>query len=353
MAGPQAALQGQMLAQAVAAHELQKIVPWHSNPSKDAYPAEHWWRKFRFAATAGAWNWIQVQSNFYNAMKDKALNWYESLPRHYVYHDIEELETIFLKAYGQTANSRTAITDIRVSQGSDSVINYWGDVNKIMDELELSVAPYVAPINKATALPVTNAVAGDLGAASVALLTAANVLTDHRNTELAGYNRLMIPITRAIFIAGLNPKIQDEVVRQNPGTAAEALDAAQKAEKEWLLKTANLVNELSLTPDQAQQVMDRMVDNSVSAIRGRPSFRGRGRGGRFTRGGPPRSGGPDKTASMCFYCNKKGHWQRECHKRQRENGALKAKSVHEQEVDEDFDYSKLFTMEPPQDPKNW
>lgn len=351
---PQAAQYGQVLAQAVQAHELTKVAPWHSNPAKDAWPAEYWWERFRFAATQANWNWGTIQMNFYFALRDNAIKWYKSLARNNIINNIDDLERIFLGDFAQTANARAAITDVRISQGTDSVINYWAKVNHLMEELELSVPAYAAPATRALCLPTLAARAGAADVAALQALHLVSLQADHTLIAKAGYDRLMIPITRAIFIAGLNPKIQDEVVRQVSVTAREALDHAKKAEREFNLKSDKLVANV----DEFQK--HENDQDSVNYIRGRGSFRGRSRGSRTNRGGNRFSSapsGPDKSNAMCFYCNKKGHWQRECHKRQRENGAMKGKSVHGTTgLEEPADMYSF--LNPPEEedttvPKNW
>ena len=171
---------GALMAQAVQQQELMKLPRWHNNPAKDAYKAEHWWMKFEFAAIQGQWNWAQIQANFFNAMFDKAVAWYQSIEFNYVINDIDALKNRFLSDFAQTANQRSAITDVRISQGSDTVINYWSEVHRIMMELELSVTPYVAPANNAAALPRLHARAGAAGADAVAAAHPATLLTDHQ-----------------------------------------------------------------------------------------------------------------------------------------------------------------------------
>lgn len=129
---------------------------------------------------------------------------------------------------------------------------------------------------------------------------------------------------RTYFIAGLNPKIQDEVLRQNPVTAVAALEIAKKAEKEFALRQGA---EKQLFLHEVTEEKETPVPVEINALRGRGrgSYRGAYHGSRGNRG----TRGPDKTTTMCFYCNKTGHWQRECRKRLSENGAMKAKSVSE------------------------
>jgi len=328
----QAAQFGQQLALAIANQEYAKVPFWHNDPKFDTFKAEDWWSRFEFAAVQGGWDWLRIQGNFMNCMRGNAIKWYKALPRHFVINNINELRERFLADFASTANNRASIADVKIQQGSDSVIVFWGKLNQVYDDIELTVPPAVVPATQALMLPASRG-HNAANLAHVDGLDLAQLQADWSRIERQGYNRSMAPLFRAYFIAGLNPKIQDEVLRANPVTPRDALEVARRAEKDFLLKS----NNLAITRIDAEQ--EEEEDQDVEAIRkgktGRGGFRGRGRGPRGTRGGGQTRPPPDKNNSVCFYCNKKGHWQRECRKRLSENGAIKTKGVAEVEEGED------------------
>ncbi|MGL6014349.1 MAG: hypothetical protein ACRC0J_23010 [Shewanella oncorhynchi] len=323
---------GQQLAQALQNQEFTKLPFWHNDPKYDTFKAEDWWTRFEFAAEQGGWDWVRTQGNFMNCMRGNAIKWYKALSRFYVLMNRAELKERFLADFASTANNRASIADVKIQQGSDSVITFWGKLNQVYDDIELTVPAPVIPAAQDLLL-VESAAQGAANLAHVNGLALAQLQADYRAIELRGYRRSMAPLFRAYFIAGLNPKIQDEVLRANPATPEAALEVAKRAEKDFLLKSNSLaVNEV----DEKEE-----NDHEVDALRrGRPhrgAYRGRGRGPRGHRGGQTRPS-TDKSNSLCFYCNKKGHWQRECRKRISENGAMKSKAVAEvEEYDNEAD----------------
>lgn len=316
-----AAAFGAQLAQALQNQEFTKLPYWYNDPKYDTFKAEDWWSRFEFAAEQGQWNWERTKGNFMNCMRGIAVKWYKSLERFNPPQNRAALREKFLADYAATPNNRASIADVKIQQGNDSVINFWTKLHAVYDEIELTVPAVVVPDTQAACL--TICAGADGGAAQVNALNLQNLQNDYRRVEALGYRRGMAPLFRAYFIAGLNQKIQDEVLRQNPVTPEDALEVAKRAEKDFLLK------EKGLTIQEVDEEDEE--DYEVDAIRRRQgkSFRGRARGQRGTRSATTRPGNLDKTNSMCFYCNKKGHWQRECRKRLSENGKTKAKTVHE------------------------
>jgi Zinc knuckle len=184
------------------------------------------------------------------------------------------------------------------------VRDYAGDVQAAVDELELSIpaAPHFAYPELLLNRP-DNVV---IGVANAAWLRG----EINRYMEL-GYQRFRQPVVRNIFIDGLLPHLRSEVLRQNPGTLVEALDQARTAELNATLQTT-----LSRANHQAVEEVDVEAlhrQRGYSSNRGQSSTRGRGR----TTSGAARPG------PTCYYCDKKGHVQKECFKRQREKGAYK------------------------------
>ena len=327
MAQMQAAQFGQALAAGLVQQDLSKVPKWSNNPKYDHYRAEDWWKRFEFAATHGAWNWLQIQGNFYNAMADNALEWHEQLASNYVINNLNDLKERFLADFAETANSRASIADINIKQGDMSVLIFWGKVNRAVAQQDLSVILPPAPATRELAFPALAARDGANAASGIDALNAADfptMMRDWNAIREGGMKVVRSSNLRTYFIAGLNPKIQDEVLRQNPDSAVAALEIAKKAEKEFALKQGA---EKQLFLHEIGEEKETSTPNEVNAIRGRGrgSHRGSYRGSRGGRG----SRGPDKANSTCFYCNKTGHWQRECRKRLAENGTMKAKSVAE------------------------
>lgn len=316
--------QAQALANAVQLQEQTRLPAWYGNPAKDAFAAEDWWDRFEYAHNAGGWNWDRTIGAFFQALKDNAIEWFKATRKHYVIGNIDELKTRFLAAYARGATSRTSIAHIKVVQPADKpVVWFWGKMQKAIDELELAVAQPEVPQARDQILQ------GFQAAADVAHVNALDLATlqaNWRRIELAGYNRFYQPVFRALFIDGLQPRIREEVVRRNPPTLIGAYEVALLIEAELALdKKVRSTNVLEVEKEDQNS-------EDVEAI---GTFKGKGHGrssrGRGQRGASSSNGSRE---AICYYCEKKGHFQRDCYKRQRENGAMKGrpkprKSVHE------------------------
>jgi hypothetical protein len=215
-------------------------------------------------------------------------------------------------------------------------------MQKAIDELELAVLPPQVPLVRAEILQGFD---GAAAAAHIAGLDLVTLQANWRRIELAGYMRFYQPVFRALFIDGLQPRIREEVVRRNPDTLTGAYEVALKIEAEHAQdKKVASANVLEVQNKEEAEEVD-----AIGSYRGRGSgrsFRGRSQRGAYpsngSRGAYSNTGARD---AMCYYCEKKGHFQRDCFKRQRENGAMKGKPPTRKAVQE------VEAPEQPQEPQ--
>ena len=324
------------LAAAVQLQDQTKMPAWYGNPAKDSYTAEDWWDRFEYAHQAAGWNWERTIGVFFQTLKDSALEWFKATKKHYAINDFATLKNVYLAAYARGATSRTSIAHIKVVQPADKpVVWFWGKMQKAIDELELAVLPPQVPLLRANIL---QGFAAAADAAHVAALDLANLQENWRRIELEGYMRFYQPVFRALFIDGLQPRIREEVVRRNPDSLIGAYEIALKIEAEHAqdkkVASANVL-EVQNKEEPAEEV------DAIGSYRGRGSgrpFRGRGQRGSYpnngSRGSYPNTGARE---AICYYCEKKGHFQRDCFKRQRENGAMKGRPQPRRSVQEVLD----------------
>ena len=301
----------QVYEQAMQRNELAKLPVWFGDKTKDAFLANDWWERFEGAARTAVWDWNQIQNYFRSALRGNALIWYNSIRKNYVILQIEDLRRHFLDDYGHSATARTSIAHLKVAQEKTQCVrDYRGAVQLMIDQLELSVNPM--PVKELDEIFPNPPAAIDVP--NVPLLYAR---TQQAVNYREGYNALYQPLFRNLFIDGLLPHLRDEVIRQNPLTVNDAYALARKAEKEHELK--DKIN--SGSPLTAKQVHE-MEANAIRQAKGsKPPFRPK-----------PKQPFPGRPLVTCHYCQKKGHIQKDCYKRQRENGAMKPppkKSVYE------------------------
>ncbi|CAB4045760.1 uncharacterized protein LOC113696811 [Paramuricea clavata] len=135
-----------------------------------------------------------------------------------------------------------------------------------------------------------------------------------------------------MFLIGLNPDISTKVVLANAKTPSEVVDAAIRVETSFLQHEAatgkpiganSVAAVASTTTQNATETKETPQVNAVAAYHGNPprgGSRGRGgnrgsrRGGRGGRGGAYRQAPP---TTPCTFCQKMGHWERDCFAKQR------------------------------------
>lgn len=302
MAQPQVPAQ-QLLEQAMLRNELAKLPVWFGDPTKDAFRPEDWWRRFELAAGAAGWNWQQVQAYFDQALRGPAIKWYRSAVRANPPANIDDIKNLFLNDYGRTAAARTSVAQLKITQKSgEKVRDYRANVQQAMDEIELSVDAMPVPaldqifVNPPADVVLPNAQLAYLRAQYVRIAT-------------LGYQRLYNTLFRNIFIDGLLPPIRDEVIRRNPPDMLEAYEFAKQAERDLDLKSSLTSGSSAHTPAD------------VHAFIRRPS-RPPGGGSAPSNNPRPRTNTNSPNVT-CYYCNKRGHVQKDCFKRQREKGAYK------------------------------
>jgi hypothetical protein len=163
----------------------------------------------------------------FNALRGKSLLWFDALPVLGVDRDNWlSFKTAFLRTYGSTRTVRTAaINFTEIKQGaSEAASEYISRVIKIISDM-LQMAPAVlrVPDN-----PWSEAMRNMAGFAALA--------QEDRDFHLQqlvafGGREASYRIGMQLFIAGLKPALRTELMKSNPASMEEALNAALDAEK--------------------------------------------------------------------------------------------------------------------------
>lgn len=297
----------QILEQAMLRNELAKLPVWFGDPTKDAFRPEDWWRRFELAAVAANWNWGQIQAYFDQALRGPAILWYRYAIRQDPPANINDIKHMFLEDYGRTATARTSVAQLRITQKqNEKVRDYMARVQQAMDEIELSVP--ALPVPTIDQIFPDRPAVFDPPAGAVAL---AYFQAQFARMTTLGYQRLYNPLFRNIFIDGLQPAIRDEVIRHNPPTLREAFTFAKQAERDFDLKSSLATAAITSQEETVNAFIRRPTKNNSGNSAPNTNVPNRTR---------PNTNNPNVT---CHYCEKKGHIQRDCFKRQREKGAYK------------------------------
>ena len=266
------------------------------------------------------------------ALRGDALEWWNTVTKQADINNVDDLKHYFLTDYATTANSRTTAAHIKIKQEKgQSVREYMSRLQSAFTNLELTVDPVPDPANVAECLP--NPPAG-VDVAGLPLAWLVEVVRAHR---ARGYRQFYEPTLRSLFIDGLLPHLKLEIIRVDPRTARAALEAAYKYEREYeggITQIQAALHELTTETTPTDENVHYIQRGRGAQRGGRGgSYRGRGSNTNTSRSTVPRD-------AKCHFCQKLGHYQKECYTRLRTNQPMKpnprqyVKEVQKEEEDE-------------------
>jgi hypothetical protein len=207
--------------------ELSKLPLFFGSKDKDQFTAEQWVERIRRAKDSARWNDAQTMSAVYNALRAKALAWFESLRRSNINQDVwEDFLKAFLEAYSTTKTSRTTtlnLADLRQG-GNECVVDFYPRVIRVIDDIEaMTPANFAAP---AAPFP------AEFLAIQAFVAVGAAVKRDCVNTLVkTGATQAFNFIGLHLFIAGLKPYLREEIMKAPPADLYAAFQAASALEK--------------------------------------------------------------------------------------------------------------------------
>jgi hypothetical protein len=169
------------------------------------------------------------------------------------------------------------------------------------------------------------------GLAGYADLADADKTADYNEKVEVGYELAADLIQRNVFVTGLSAKLRQQVLSHHPATFLEARDLAIDYERNMENPIKNIhisqveegnsedeVNEAQLEKD-LEGMIEKVNKFRLKKGKSKISFNKNGGGGH--RQNQANNGVKDPNV-ICRYCKKKGHMQKTCFKRQRENGKM-------------------------------
>ena len=313
-------------------NELGKL-PVFSGDGKDTFTAEQWIERIEAGRRAAGWNDEATVSYMYNALRGPTQQWYESLPRRRLYVDDranwDNIKADFLQIYATTKTTRTTTANLMVVQQPNERAGQFGCRVQVAVQDVITVNRPPVEVPAALHSPQLVALAGYAG------LDDAVKRADFDNKVEIGFELAADLIQRNVFLTGLNPKIRQLVLSHEPVTFLEARDHAIRYERQQENPVKNIhisqVDEDELPEEEVNEAQlekdfEGMIEkiNRFRSKKGKPKFQVSQKNG--GGGHKPNQGGnsaPRDPNVVCRYCNKKGHMQKNCFKRQRENGQMK------------------------------
>ena len=297
--------------------ELAKFPLWYGSRDRDTYTAEQWIERINSTRTDGNWNDQRTMTHVLASLRGKALIWWESLRRCGIDRsNWEAFRRAFITTYSEARTARSiqlSISDL--SQRSNEAVNdYHPRLVSILDDVEHF---WPAQFNQPAAVNVPATIAALPGWDAV---PAADKMLYHQQYLRDGAQQGLNSMGLLLFKAGLQPRLRDELMKSAPGQLWEAFEEAQTLERVWNLNSKKQTV-ASLEEDQAAHDIASMngeellahLDALKRSFSKKPQGKPNGaQGGR----------NPKWKDMECHYCHKKGHPQKECFKRKRENGAM-------------------------------
>lgn len=317
----------QAMEQALLRHERVRkstdLPLFYGRKDKDTIKPQDFLLRFEAASQIAGWvpvpaagqppNEAQKCQQFFLLMRDSALDWWQSL------EDVPNLDMTswqqvkpqFVKHYLPKYTARTACTtfsDLTQTSG-ELVADFYLRVNRAYRLLKECRPPILFQADEA----IPDIPAGADDAARDALIQAYG-----ERCQRTGVERMGLYVVQSMFTAGLAEEIRIKTMDARCATLEEAKDQAMGFETVIRDKRGSkaLVSSVENSTEYDEEVEqdeddDELLDqiNAIRRQRGKKPVR-------FARGGKP------KVTVICRYCKKSGHFQRECFKRKKENGAM-------------------------------
>jgi Retrotransposon gag protein/Zinc knuckle len=300
---------------------------FYGSKDKDTVDPQDFLDRFETASEIAQWvpapaagqpaNEAQKCQQFYLLLRGKALHWWRSLD------DVpnldkaswQQLKPHFISHYIPRYTARTAcmsFADLTQHHG-ELVADYALRVSQAYCLLKDCRPPGLFDV--AQAIPV-------IPGLDAAGLQVANPLIEAYGAacKLEGISDMGIYVQQSIFTAGLSEEIRIKTMDARPATLVEAKNQAMSFEtvirdkrgSKPLISAIEKAAQLDSDNEADNDEEDEELLDQVNAIR-----RQRGKKPiRFAQSSRP------KVTVTCRYCKKTGHFQRECFKRKKDNGAM-------------------------------
>ena len=123
---------------------LATLPAFSNNEKEDNYTAAQWLQKVLLHRQAAAWNDEQIITHVRNALKDRVIDWFDSLSALGVSQQVwAEVQAIFEIDYKAKATATSIVAKLpEVKQAADENVNdYFSRANKILWELKENINP--------------------------------------------------------------------------------------------------------------------------------------------------------------------------------------------------------------------
>jgi len=262
------------------------------------------------AAAIATWDEARKIRELKLCLRDRAIIWWKSLRDTTTDLAVwDEVKTAFLRAYEPKYTAKTVcanFTDLK-QHPDESMNDFLCRVQVAYDRL-IDNKP-------ATMAAVRNNMAGGATEAQV---------------KAEGINDMALFFKHQLFLAGVKDSLRDRILEAGKNSLQESLELARELEaiqndRKRSQKIAAL--RATMQPQEAAAIFwDELemedIDQIAAVRRQQPARSSNSQPARSSNSGPARSNGPRNPNVVCRYCKKKGHMQRECNSRRRDNAPM-------------------------------
>jgi hypothetical protein len=285
-----------------------KDIPlFYGQAGKDTISARLLIVRVNDTATIGNWAADRKILEFKMCLRDRAVAWFEGLIEEGLnVNDWDVIKAEFLETYEPKYSAKTTCANFTdLNQKSEESINDY--------TYRVQTAHKGLSDNKPATMAAVRAVAPTIAEAKAEGISDAFKFVKHQ-----------------LFLAGLKDGLRDKVLQAEKATFNESVKVARNLETiqndhKRLNKIAAVKAELQ--PEEAREIIwEELTEQEIEQVAALWS-----RNGRFqprNNPGPPRNNGHARnntTANpniVCRYCDKKGHRQKECFSRRRDNAPM-------------------------------
>jgi len=291
-AAAQAAVAG-----ALNQHDLSKrsteLPLFYGRKEKESCTALYLVERLENAANVATWNDERKCREFYAVLRDNALRWWGNLKTHQVDDkNWNQVKQAFLKIYEPKYAAKVTCMNLAdmAQRSNEGVHDFYLRVSDNCKKLFLSRPDALKAVKQALPAGLADAAA--------------------RAIKLEGLEDDEMYIKHQMFIGGLREEYRNKVIEANKATLGESVYFAVDLETVLNEKKARIG--VAAISEEAAEFLTEEERNMINALRNKNY------GNKFQKRTPPKA----NASTVCRYCKKNGHFQKDCRSRIRDGAPM-------------------------------